>query len=149
VEVTMTGSHTADEVIAALGLLPHPEGGFYRESFRDPAAPGGRGAFSAIYYLIRRGERSAWHRIRDAAEIWHHYAGATLELTIYQAGERPSAHLVGAALERGERPQALVPAGAWQSARTLGAWTLVGCTVSPAFDFAGFELAPPGWHPGP
>ncbi len=137
----------ADEVIAALGLLPHPEGGFYRETCRDAAPPGGRGAFTAIYYLLRRGEPSAWHRIRDAAEIWHYYAGATLELAIARPGEGPSALRLGPTLDRGERPQALVPSGAWQSARTLGDWTLVGCTVSPAFEFSAFEMAPPGWRP--
>ena len=143
----MASGGTAEEVIAALGLTPHPEGGFYRETFRDTAPPGERGAFTAIYYLLRRGDRSAWHRIRDAAEIWHHYAGATLELAIARAGGAPAAFLLGAGLERGERPQALVPAGAWQSARTLGDWTLAGCTVSPAFEFSAFEMAPPGWHP--
>jgi predicted cupin superfamily sugar epimerase len=143
----MADGGTADEVIAALGLLPHPEGGFYRETCRDAAPPGERGAFTAIYYLLRRDEPSAWHRIRDAAEIWHHYAGATLELVIARPGEGPSALRLGPALDRGERPQALVPSGAWQSARTLGDWTLVGCTVSPAFEFSAFEMAPPGWHP--
>jgi predicted cupin superfamily sugar epimerase len=143
----MAGGGTADEVITALGLLPHPEGGCYRETFRDTAQPGQRGAFTAIYYLLRRGEDSAWHRIRDAAEIWHYYAGAALQLEVAQAGEGPSALLLGPNLERGERPQALVPAGAWQRARTLGDWTLVGCTVSPAFEFAAFEMAPAGWHP--
>lgn len=135
-------------MIAALGLAPHPEGGHYRETFRGAAPPGERGAFSSIYFLLRRGERSAWHRIRDAAEVWHHHAGAALELEIAAHGGLPSVVLLGPNVGDGERPQALVPAAAWQRARTLGDWTLVGCTVSPAFEFAAFELAPSGWQPG-
>lgn len=138
---------TADEVIARLGLAPHPEGGHYRETWRDRRAGGGRGAGSAIYYLLRAGEVSAWHRI-DAAETWHYYAGAPLELLVSTDGGPPVVHRLGADLDRGERPQVIVPPFAWQSARSLGDWTLVGCTVSPAFEYAGFELAPPGWEPG-
>ncbi len=138
---------SAEEVISALGLLPHPEGGCFRESFRDGADASGRGAFTAIYYLLRRGERSAWHRIRDAAEVWHHYAGAPLALRVAAGGREVTHHRLGADLGSGERPQALVPAGAWQSAVSCGEWSLVGCTVAPAFDFAAFELAPPGWEP--
>ncbi|HEY5208373.1 MAG TPA: cupin domain-containing protein [Stellaceae bacterium] len=133
----------AEAIIAALGLGPHPEGGWYRETHRDAAPPGTRAAVTAIYYLLRDGERSHWHRI-DATEIWHWYAGAALELGI--GAERVR---LGSDLAAGERPQAVVPPHAWQSARSLGAWTLVGCTVAPAFDFAGFELAPPGWEPRP
>jgi predicted cupin superfamily sugar epimerase len=140
---------SADEVVAALGLSPHPEGGCFRESFRDRGAGGGRGAFTAIYYLLRRGERSAWHRIRDAAEIWHHYAGAPLDLRISADGRTVSHQRLGPGLGSGERPQALVPSGAWQSAVSCGEWTLVGCTVAPAFEFSAFELAPQGWEPGP
>ncbi|MCP5368308.1 MAG: cupin domain-containing protein [Hyphomicrobiales bacterium] len=137
---------TADQVIAALGLRPHPEGGHFRETFRD-AAPdsepgGGRGASTAIYFLLRGGEESAWHRV-DAAEVWHHYAGAALALRIGK-----DTITLGTDLAAGQRPQAVVPAHAWQSARSLGDWTLVGCTVAPAFEFAGFEMAPQGW-PGP
>jgi predicted cupin superfamily sugar epimerase len=143
----MASGGTADEVIAALNLSPHPEGGFYRETMRDAAAPGERGAFTAIYYLLRRGERSTWHRIRDAAEIWHYYAGAALELTVAREGEKPAAMVLGSNLKSGQRPQALVPAGVWQSAQSLGDWTLVGCTVSPAFEFSALEMAPAGWHP--
>jgi predicted cupin superfamily sugar epimerase len=145
---------TAEQVISALELIPHPEGGWYRETFRDvppgsPAAsPGARGAFSAIYYLLRAGELSAWHRINDAAEVWHHYAGAPLELAVSFDGRQVTTSVLGSDFARGERPQALVPAAAWQSARSRGDWTLVGCTVAPAFEFAAMELAPPGWRPG-
>ena len=137
----------AERVITALGLAPHPEGGHFRETFRDAAPPGGRAASTAIYYLLREGERSHWHRV-DAVEIWHWYGGAPLLLSLSQDGKGSQQMTLGAALEAGERPQAVVPAGCWQSARTLGPWTLVGCTVAPGFDFAGFELAPPGWAPG-
>lgn len=144
----MTGdfSMTAEEVIQLLGLLPHPEGGAYRETFRAPAADGERGASTAIYYLLRSGEKSAWHRV-DADEVWHHYAGAPLELVLSDGQDRTILRL-GKDLASGERPQGVVPAGVWQSARPLGDWTLVGCTVAPAFQFSGFEMAPPGWEPG-
>ena len=136
---------TADEIIARLGLQPHPEGGHYREVFRAPDSP--RGASTAIYFLLKAGERSHWHRV-DADEIWHHYAGAPLELSLSDDG-RSVRHLrVGIDFEIGELPQAVAPRGVWQAARSLGSWTLVGCTVAPAFRFEGFELAPPGWEPG-
>jgi len=138
---------SADEVVRLLGLAPHPEGGCYRETFRAAAPDGGRGASTAIYYLLRGGEISAWHRV-DADEIWHHYAGAPLELLLSPDGRQRSAARLGKDLAAGERPQAVVPAGVWQSARSLGEWTLVGCTVAPAFEFAGFEMAPAGWEPG-
>jgi predicted cupin superfamily sugar epimerase len=144
----------AEQVISALELIPHPEGGWYRETFRDVPpggtadGPGARGAFSAIYYLLRAGELSAWHRIKDAAEVWHHYAGAPLELAISLDGRQVTTSMLGSDLARGELPQALVPAAAWQSARSRGDWTLAGCTVAPAFEFAALELAPPGWRPG-
>ncbi len=131
---------TADETIAALGLAPHPEGGHYRETFRHAPAGGGRGAMTAIYYLLKAGERSLWHRV-DAAEIWHWYAGSPLALFM------PERRILGPDLAAGELPQLIVPEGIWQSATSLGAWTLVGCTVGPAFEFAGFEMAPPGWRP--
>lgn len=131
---------SADEVIARLGLEPHPEGGHYRETFRDTPADGGRGAVTVISYLLRAGERSAWHRI-DAVEIWHFYAGAPLELLVAgESGRR--AVILGADFAAGMAVHGVVPAFAWQSARSLGAWTLVGCTVAPAFEFQGFELAP-------
>jgi uncharacterized protein len=138
---------TADEIAAALGLTPHPEGGAYRETFRHADPSGGRGAMTAIYYLLRAGERSHWHRV-DAAEIWHWYAGAPLavEMARVQGAAIETAKL-GADLAAGQRPQIVVPEGWWQAARSLGEWTLVGCTVGPAFEFAGFELAPKGWAP--
>ncbi|MBV9391606.1 MAG: cupin domain-containing protein [Verrucomicrobia bacterium] len=134
----------AEEVIQLLKLQPHPEGGYYRETFRDPAAYEGRSCSTAIYFLLREGERSHWHRI-DVAEVWHWYAGAPLELFVSPGVSR--VHLLGPDLAAGERPQCVVPAHVWQSARTLGSWTLVGCTVAPGFVFPKFEMAPPGWSP--
>jgi len=145
---------TAADIIRLLELAPHPEGGHFRETFRDdppasadmrarPAEP--RAASTAIYFLLARGERSHWHRI-DAAEVWHFYAGAPLALEI--AANGPIARvLLGTDLARGERPQAVVPPRAWQAAESLGEWTLVGCTVAPGFEFASFEIAPKGWKP--
>jgi uncharacterized protein len=138
---------SAEAVIAALGLAPHPEGGCFRETFRAAPAAGGRGASTAIYFLLRAGEVSRWHRV-DADEVWHWYAGARLLLSISADGRTTMQQRLGNDVLGGERPQAVVPAGAWQSARSTGAWTLVGCTVAPAFDFSGFELAPSGWEPG-
>lgn len=135
---------TADEIIDLLGLEPHPEGGRFAETWRAPAD--GRSPGTAIYFLLRAGERSHWHRV-DAAEVWHHYAGAPLRLSISD-GETVDDHLLSPELRAGHRPQAVVPAHAWQAAESLGEWTLVGCTVSPGFEFDGFELAPPGWEPG-
>jgi predicted cupin superfamily sugar epimerase len=137
---------SADEVIRALGLQPHPEGGHFRETFRDAPASDGRACSTAIYYLLKKGERSHWHRV-DAAEVWHHYAGAALQLSIAAEGGATEAVQLGADLTAGERPQAVVPAGAWQAAKSLGDWTLVGCTVAPGFEFEGFETAPPGREP--
>ena len=137
----------AAAVIGLLDLEPHPEGGHFRETYRDTAADGGRGAVSAIYYLLQAGEVSAWHRV-DATEIWHHYAGAPLELSVFADGRETATIRLGSDLGSGQRPQAVVPAFAWQSAVSLGAWSLVGCTVAPAFLFDGFEMAPPGWAPG-
>lgn len=138
---------SAEGVIAALGLAPHPEGGHFRETFRAAPGAGGRGASTAIYFLLRAGEVSRWHRV-DADEVWHWYAGARLLLSISADGRTTMQQRLGNDVLGGERPQAVVPAGAWQSARSTGAWTLVGCTVAPAFDFSGFELAPSGWKPG-
>jgi predicted cupin superfamily sugar epimerase len=139
---------TADDVIRLLGLQPHPEGGHFRETFRDAAAAGAganRAASTAIYFLLRAGEVSRWHKV-DAAEVWHWYAGAPLLLSLVENGQRREVRL-GSNLASGERPQAVVPAQAWQQAQSLGAWTLVGCTVAPGFEFSGFEMAPPGWQP--
>jgi predicted cupin superfamily sugar epimerase len=136
-------------IIAMLGMLPHPEGGHYVETWRADAAPGERPSGTAIYFLLQAGQRSDWHRV-DAAEAWHWYAGAPLELSIApgDGGEAATHHRLGVDLEDGERPQIVVPVGAWQAARSLGDWTLIGCTVSPGFRFEGFELAPRGWEPG-
>jgi uncharacterized protein len=137
----------ADEIIRLLGLQAHPEGGHYRETFRDAAGgASGRAYSTAIYFLLRAGEASRWHRV-DAVEVWHWYAGAPLLLTVADTSGRRDVRL-GADLNAGERPQAVVPAYAWQQAQSLGAWTLVGCTVAPAFEFAGFEMAPAGFQPG-
>ena len=135
----------ADEIIARYALAPHPEGGHYRETYRAVAEDGGRGAVTAIYYLLREGEVSHWHRV-DAVEIWHYHAGAALRLELSLDGVGVTRHRLGTGA--GAEPQATVPARAWQSARSEGAWTLVGCTVAPAFEFSGFELAPAGWRPG-
>jgi predicted cupin superfamily sugar epimerase len=135
---------TADEIIRRLDLKPHPEGGHFRETFRDAGAP--RGASTAIYYLLRQGERSHWHRV-DAAEVWHWYAGDPLELSLSPDGHRTDTLVLGTDLAKGARPQLVVPRGVWQSAKPLGRYTLVGCTVAPAFAFEGFEMAPPDWRP--
>ncbi len=140
---------SAADIIALLDLRRHPEGGFYRETFRDPARnEAGRAASTAIYFLLPAGQISHWHRV-DAAEVWHFYAGAPLALSVSQTGEDFSRHVLGADLFKEERPQFVVPAHWWQSARSLGSWTLVGCGVAPGFEFARFELAPPGWAPSP
>jgi predicted cupin superfamily sugar epimerase len=129
------------EVIRLLGLEPHPEGGHYRETFRDErACADGRAASTAIYFLLRQGERSRWHRI-DAAEVWHWYAGSPLRLTLQNGNDAAQTILLGVDLAAGHRPQAVVPGHCWQSAESLGAWTLVGCTVAPGFEFNRFELA--------
>ena len=130
-----------------LALAPHPEGGHYRETWRENVVEGDRGAGSTIYYFLGAGERSHWHRV-DAAEIWHYYGGAALALSISADNGMTEEFRLGTDLASGERPQAIVAKGAWQSAVSLGDWTLVGCTVSPAFEFAGFEMAPPDWSPG-
>lgn len=141
----MSSLSTAD-VIALLELAPHPEGGHFRETFRDARGEGARAASTAIYFLLAAGEVSRWHRV-DAAEVWHWYAGAPLRLEIAAPAGASEPVRLGPDLAAGERPQAVVPAGHWQSARSLGAWTLVGCTVAPGFEFAGFELAPDGFAP--
>ena len=143
-----SASLSAGDVIRLLDLQPHPEGGHYRETFRDLQsvdAVSGRAASTAIYFLLRDGEISRWHRV-DAAEVWHWYAGAPLALSVVEGAQKLEVRL-GLDLTAGERPQAVVPAQAWQQARSLGAWTLVGCTVAPGFEFAGFEMAPPSFDP--
>ena len=141
-------SLAAADIVRLLDLAPHPEGGHFRETFRDGRRDeSGRAASTAIYFLLARGERSHWHRI-DAVEVWHFYAGAPLRLDIAaDAAAEVTVVTLGPDLAVGERPQAIVPANAWQAAESLGAWTLVGCTVAPGFAFERFALAPPGWHP--
>jgi predicted cupin superfamily sugar epimerase len=136
----------AFRIVDVLNLQPHPEGGMYAETWRADANTGERAAGTAIYFLLRAGERSHWHRV-DAAEIWHFYAGDALELRTSADGRSVETARLGPDLAAGERPQLVVAPHAWQEARSLGAWTLVGCTVSPGFEFRGFELAPEGWEP--
>ena len=142
----MRSSQTADEIIQTLGLEPHPEGGYFRETWRDHRPTGERGAGTCIYYLLKENQRSHWHRV-DAAEIWHFYAGSPLELTISNDSGSEQVWTLGPQILVDQSPQFIVPSQVWQSARSLGAWTLVGCTVSPAFQFEGFEMAPPDWRP--
>lgn len=136
----------AEAIIAELGLVRHPEGGWYVQTFEDAPGPDGRARSTAIYFLLDAGQVSHWHRV-DAVEIWHWHAGAPLELNIADAGEPTATLVLGVDLAAGQRPKAIVPAHAWQSARSQGEWTLVSCTVAPGFRFEGFELAAPGWEP--
>ena len=139
---------TAREIIATLGLEPHPEGSWYRETWRAPAAEGERAAGTAIYYLLEAHQFSHWHRV-DAAEIWLWHLGAPLALTLSSDGHDAETRMLGPELPQGQRPQLVVPAGWWQTAASLGRFTLVSCTVSPGFEFAGFEMAPADWRPEP
>jgi predicted cupin superfamily sugar epimerase len=134
----------AKDIISALSLQPHPEGGYFRESFRDSRLVDGRAASTAIYYLLPKGQRSHWHRI-DATEIWHWYSGAPLALSVKLSNKLHNCRL-GPDLWAGEQPQYAVSAGVWQSAISLGEWTLAGCTVTPGFEFSGFEMAPKDWQ---
>lgn len=134
--------------IEALGLEPHPEGGWFAETWRDAPADGSRGTGTAIYFLLEADQASHWHTV-DAVEVWHHHAGAPLDLLVAPSDDGPvHTQRLGPDLAAGERPQGRVPAGAWQAARPVGGAVLVSCTVSPAFSFAGFRLATPGWEPG-
>ncbi|PKP74155.1 MAG: cupin [Alphaproteobacteria bacterium HGW-Alphaproteobacteria-6] len=134
---------TGDEIIGLLGLEPHPEGGHYRQTWVEAAH--GRPCGTCIYFLLKAGEASHWHRV-DATEIWHHYAGAPLILSVSETDAGPARdNRLGPGLLSGERPQFIVPADHWQAARSTGAWTLAGCTVSPGFRFSGFTLAAPGF----
>jgi predicted cupin superfamily sugar epimerase len=136
---------TADEIIAHLNLAPHPEGGHYRQTWVAEAEDGTRPAGTCIYFLLKAGEASHWHRV-DATEIWHHYAGAPLILSLSASDAGPAVeHRLGPDLAAGEAPQVIVPPHHWQAARSTGDWTLVGCTVSPGFRFEGFTLAEPGF----
>ena len=143
-----------DELIRRFDLQPHPEGGFFRETYRSSDAirregsADSRSASTAIYYLLCDGAHSAWHRIQSD-EVWHFYAGDPLELSLSVDGIVTERHVLGLDLAGGARMQIVVPAKVWQSAQPLGAYTLVGCTVAPGFEFDGFEMAPPGWTPKP
>ena len=138
----------ARDVIERLGLEPHPEGGWFRETFRDPDGDSGeRAASTAIFYLLEQDQVCAWHRVRDAVEVWHFYAGGPLELALAPPRGPTELRLLGPDLFAGQSPQVVVPTGWWQTARPLGNWTLVGCTVAPGFEFAAFEMAPAGWAP--
>jgi predicted cupin superfamily sugar epimerase len=140
----MTASSVqAGEIIALLDLERHPEGGWYRQTFRDEAVGAdGRAASTAIYFLLEAGQESRWHRVRGSVEVWHFHAGAPLLLSVARETIR-----LGPDLAAGERPQGIVPPGEWQKARSLGDWTLVSCTVAPGFEFANFEMAEEGWEP--
>jgi uncharacterized protein len=139
---------TAEAVIRALDLQPHPEGGAYRETWRDQPGDAGRGAGTAIHFLLRGEEISAWHRV-DAAELWIWQAGAPIALTTSPDGSAAQHRHLGPDLAGGQSLQLLVPKNHWQTASCLGRWTLVCCVVAPAFRFEGFEMAPPGWQPEP
>jgi hypothetical protein len=146
----MTSSRSAKEVIEALNLAPHPEKGYFIETFRDTTASAdGRSLSTSIYYLLE-GESgpSHWHRVLDAVEIWHFYDGAPLQLSLSLNDGQPTRDVVlGKDIWKGEKPQIVVQKGEWQHARSLGEWTLVGCTVAPAFTMEHFEMAEPGWEP--
>lgn len=139
---------TAEQLVRKLGLQPHPEGGHYAETHRHTPEGGGRGHVTCIYFLLQAGEVSAWHRV-DATEIWHYTAGAPLVITLSPNGHDAEAHRLGPDLLAGQVGHVVVPPLCWQTAETLGAWTLVSCTVAPAFTFEAFELAPPDWRPTP
>jgi hypothetical protein len=137
----------AAAIIAALGLSPHPEGGWYRETWRAAAADGGRSAVTAIHFLLESGQESRWHRV-DADEIWCWHAGSPLALGVAPGGGGPARwQTLGGDVLAGQAVQAVVPAGDWQAARAAQGWALVSCVVAPGFDFAGFALAPEGWAP--
>jgi predicted cupin superfamily sugar epimerase len=137
----------AQQVIDAFGMVPHPEGGWYAETYRAPSAAGERSAVSTIYFLLKQGERSHWH-IVDATEIWLWHAGSPVRLHVSADGRASDIVLLGSDIVAGERPQAVVPVGAWQAAESTDGWALVSCVVAPGFEFRGFTMAPEGWAPG-
>lgn len=139
------GDLGAKEIIRLLHMKPHPEGGHYAETYRTTGE--GRGDSTAIYYLLQADEVSAWHRV-DADEHWLWHAGGPISLTLSPPdGKGAAAHTLGPELRAGQTPQVTVPKDYWQTAESLGAWTLVSCVVAPGFEFAGFELAPDDWRP--
>ena len=137
----------ADDLIRTLGLQSHPEGGWYVETWRAPAEEGQRATSTGIYFLLRAGERSQWHRV-DADEVWLYHDGAPLRLSISADSGPPEHRVLGRVLASGQDPQVVFPAGRWQAAEPMGDWTLVSCVVAPGFRFEGFELAPADWKPG-
>lgn len=143
----LPGDLGVNEIVRMLDMAPHPEGGWYVETFRDEDGPDARPRCTAIYFLLAADQVSAWHKV-DASEIWLWQAGAPLALSVSHDGVTAAARHLGPDLRSGQRPQAVVPAHAWQAAESLGAWTLVSCVVAPGFEFSGFELAPPDWRPG-
>jgi predicted cupin superfamily sugar epimerase len=138
---------TPAQIIETLGMQRHPEGGWYAETFRDTEG-GARGHSTAIYYLLEKGERSHWHKVIDATEVWLYHAGDPLQLSLSADGRSVGTHVLGPDVVNGQRPQVIVPAGWWQSAAPIGGFTLVSCTVAPGFTFESFEMAPPDWQPG-
>jgi uncharacterized protein len=137
-----------EDIIAELRLEPHPEGGWYRETYRAEAAGIGRATSTAIYYLLKAGEHSHWHRVKDADEIWNWHSGSALRLSISSDGQTETSIRLGTDLTAGEQPQAVVSKGVWQAAEPIDGWCLVSCIVAPGFNFDGFEMAPDGWSPG-
>ena len=137
-------NQSVEEIIALLELERHPEGGWYRQTFEDTPQAGERAQSTAIYYLLEGHDLSSWHRV-DAAEVWHWYAGAPLKLRLSHEGKSIDEYTLGPKLIVGQRPQVVVPRHCWQTARSIGDWTLVGCTVAPGFRFSGFEMAPAGF----
>lgn len=141
----ISGDLGANEIIRLLGLKPHPEGGHFAEMYRSEGE--GRAACTTIYYLLQADEVSAWHRV-DADEVWAWHAGGPLMLTLSPPdGKGANATTLGPDLRAGQHPHHVVPKDYWQTAESLGAWTLVSCFVAPGFEFSGFELAPDDWRP--
>lgn len=138
---------TPRTIIDALGLAPHPEGGWYRETWRAEVGEGGRAGGTAIHFLLEAGQRSHWHRV-DAAELWLWHAGSPLHVLVEQDDGAIETVRLGGDVTQGYAPQVLVPVNRWQSTEARAGWALVSCVVVPGFDFAGFELAPVGWAPG-
>lgn len=135
---------TADDIIKALNLTPHPEGGYYRQTWQADISVG-RAAGTCIYFLLTKDQSSHWHRV-DSTEIWHFYAGSPIILRLSDTDQGPpTEHVLGPNLITGQSPQIIVPVQHWQSAKCQGDWSLVGCTVSPGFEFDGFHLADPGF----
>jgi uncharacterized protein len=149
-ELGMAERPSAEQIIQTLNLVPHPEGGFFVETFRDPLPEGQRGHSTAIYFLLKAGQRSHWHKV-DASEVFHHYLGAPVEVRTWKPGAPVETRVLGTNLAAGARPQVVIEAGEWQTESPLADpefdYALVGCTVAPAFEFRGFELAPVGWEP--